>query len=657
MGGGPFLRLLQRQLGPSVGFAFAWKQYFAQQVWFLAAFCIFWLCIGGSPTEGPAQRGLFECCKIVVVAWGFFVAVHWHRRRGPDGCSGFAASPPQVASLPAQRGNIANAQSGGEGQDVRQACCSRHGEQAKGSVLKLVCIGVPILLLFTFAVNLTLLGVTQLVVYEIYVWGDCAHLGCSDPQVKHGFVGWLAEVGSDVLLAIIFELYFALAKEVAERLASLRHSRDSLHFGLSVEMLVMVLAAVERIETFGVFAFVFVPQWEPPSGSEVDMKRFCGDLFLGTGSIFCLQRRLPLHVRRDVFQKMMKGPFCVAPFVSVLMKVIVPLVAQKLDVFARTTNPSCTGYCRMCGDFIARLLGVIFSHDCDSVGCLRYVFKGWPFGDFENVLGPGGVPEVQQRELAPWEELELAARDAVGRARSAASAARDATASATRDAAAGAAGRVRLVAMRLRGTSPTSTQVFVMEKHTEPSPSPLPEQLDVTGQELSRRDLLHGALREGLRKLFEPEGELMEVNMSFLWLLFFTPILPVGALPTLAVQVLEMKTDLVKLLYVRRRPFPLDDALLISTQVAFTRAAAVAAAGWSLGLSLMTYNDDLWSWPLPVRCGLAVGMSLWLMSAAALALAHADRAWLAVVAGIAVALGSIFIALQATAPTFSAAEH
>merc|ERR1712003_200527 len=50
------------------------------------------------------------------------------------------------------------------------------------------------------------------------------------------------------------------------------------------------------------------------------------------------------------------------------------------------------------------------------------------------------------------------------------------------------------------------------------------------------------------------------------------------------------------MLYLRRRSFPEPDALPRATQSAFACALVLANVGWSLGLSLMTYNDDLWRW-------------------------------------------------------------
>lgn len=612
MGGGPFLRLLHRQFGPSVAFAFAWKQYFTQQLWLLAVLCVVWLFVGGTPSEGFRQWVIWEVCKFVVLVWGVLVAFRW-RGLPPGAFAGSGCSPaavvPVTAAIAAAPTLDAPAQVTGEG-----------GGPIPGSLWKLILIGAPVLVAFTTVVNLTVLGFTQLMVYEIFIWGDCAVLGCTSPQQKHGYSGLLVEISTDVLLALIFELYFALAQELAERLAALRHIPGCMDFRLSVDILVLVLASVERSGTFGALAFVFVPQWvEPPHGDTIDINGYCGDLWFGSSSVFCMQRRLPAKVRRNLLKKVMKGPFFVAPFIAMLIKVIIPLVARALDRFARNHGKDCWGPCRCVTFFVARTCALIFSYDGDHVGCLRFIFKGWPFGEPTSVRGPNGELE-REDPLMAWEDIENL--NTANRASSPARGVLDRAQAAV----------AQKFNKRVQD-SPVSTRASVATVG----------QVDVVGQELCRKDLILRALSECARKPFEPESELLEVQMSFLWLLLFSPILPMGILPTLLSQVVKMKTDIAKMLHARRRPFPDDDSCLRSTQMAFVSAAAFGAVGWSIGLSLITYNDDLWRWPWGARAGLAVGLTLWLIAAAAVALAHADRAWLAVVSAVGVALGSSFL--------------
>jgi len=96
-------------------------------------------------------------------------------------------------------------------------------------------------------------------------------------------------------------------------------------------MLEVYLSALERIGFVGSLAFAFVPQWtEGHDQNMIDMSRGCSDLWMGDSSYQCLQRRLPLELRREIFEKLMKGPFIVAPFIAIL-KTIVPFLVYQLS--------------------------------------------------------------------------------------------------------------------------------------------------------------------------------------------------------------------------------------------------------------------------------------------------------------------------------------
>lgn len=594
-GGGQFLQIIQQQAGPCVAFDFAWNQFFTQQLWILAAASLISLCIGAAPADSGVWSPTWEFCKLALVGWGIFVAV-----RGQYPTGRLDKEPPFPC-----------------GSMAKSSDCDAWGVGFR-SWMRLLAIGAPVISAFTIVVYLTVLGVTQLIVFMVFVWGECAHRGCVGPDDKHGFLGTFAEMLVDIAMAIIFELYFALAKSLSERLAALRHRRNTDEFNLSVEMLLIVLAAVERISTFGALAFVFVPQWEkPPPEDIIDMRRPCNDLVLGTGSLFCLQRRLPASVRRSVFRKMLNGPFLVAPFVNILVKVILPVVARQLDSFARSSGEDCWEPCKAPTHLVARTLALLLSYDGDSVGCLRFIVRGWPFSEVSAVRGPDGKL-VHTEPSPPWEELRGVAR---------------AAASAAKTRASGALGRLSALASR---AAPGGSR-------SECDDTPETLQLDLACEEMEPKDLIHRALQEAVRKPFEPASELLEVQMSFLWILLFAPIVPHGILPTLLAQVIENKTDLAKMLLARRRPFPESALIVHKTQQAFVRAAAFGATGWSLGLSLMTYNNDLWRWSWAARACTAACVTAWLFIAAGIALAHSDRAWLGVIGAVSVALLAAFV--------------
>jgi len=116
------------------------------------------------------------------------------------------------------------------------------------------------------------------------------------------------------------------------------------------------------------------------------------------------------------------------------------------------------------------------------------------------------------------------------------------------------------------------------------------------GDEFEPEGFIRKALQQSALKPFEPLDELLELKLSFLWVLLFAPILPLGVIPTLAARLVECHSDLSKLLFVRRRTFPAAAQVCHATQKTFVAGSCIFAALWSVGLSLITYNDDLYLW-------------------------------------------------------------
>lgn len=606
-GGGPFLRIMEQQTGPEVTFGFARNQFFAQQLWVLGAFCLLWVCIGSKPESTGGDRVKFEICKLFVVLWGIFVAFRKQEMTDHMFQEGW------------QRPLIPNPHY--EELDSRVLACWRTWG-------KMFLIGAPVLIAFTVCVNLTVLGATQLIIYEAFVWGDCAHLDCADPQVKHGFWGWVAEVGTDVLLAILFELFFAVGEALAEWLASLRNHKYEHDHNMSVKMLNLVLAAIERISTFGVMAFVFAPQWEePPAGDSLDLERPCDDLIFGDGSLFCLQRRLPAPFRREIVRRLLHGPFFTAVFVKILVKVFAPKVAEGLDLLARRTTVDCWRPAKAVVHFVTRVLALIFSHDGDSVGCLDFIRYGWPFSD---VVVHGSVQK--EEGPMPWEELAACAHDAT------------AAASRVLGTALGRVGALGRVAWSVGGKGKPAPNPVETPEQAPVCAVPVVEQ-DVAGAEMEQKDLLLRVLDEGVRKPFQPAEELLDIEMSFLWIVFFAQMFPIGVLTMLLGRVTMCKTNMAKLLYAQRRIFPEPSILIRAADIAFVRAAAFGAVGWSAGLTLMTYNDSLWRWNWGARAAVAVIVTLWLIAASGIAMAHSDRGWLVVTSSVGVVMVVGFLVL------------
>uniref|UniRef100_A0A7S1R3E9 Uncharacterized protein n=1 Tax=Alexandrium catenella TaxID=2925 RepID=A0A7S1R3E9_ALECA len=114
--------------------------------------------------------------------------------------------------------------------------------------------------------------------------------------------------------------------------------------------------------------------------------------------------------------------------------------------------------------------------------------------------------------------------------------------------------------------------------------------------DLPEREVAEAALEQFKMKPFEVEEELMEIEMTLLWLVFFMPLLPGGVIVTMVAKLAEVSTDLTKLLFVNRRPVPVDDVAMRREISTYAWCVVVTGLAWTLGLSLVTYNDDLYKW-------------------------------------------------------------
>jgi len=297
---------------------------------------------------------------------------------------------------------------------------------------------------------------------------------------------------------------------LARWLASLRNYKYQSDYEYFVKVVHVTLSAFERLGFVAILAFVFVPQWEEVPVLTLRESVDCGDLFMGQSSFTCMQRRLPLSNRRWVFESLLQGPFVVAPFVSIIIKVLIPLVSRQISRACNVFEgyPCC---CPFRGVF--RITDLIFAYDCGSAGCLNFIAKGDPFPVAE--IRPVRCGESNEE----WEQAE----------------------------------------------------------------------------QLALQEITY-ALEQAKRRTFEADAEIMEIQMSFLWVAFLFPLKPVGALTTLAAKQLEINCDLVKFFLVRRRPFPKGDKVLRRNMTAFMFSVALGSVGWSACLSMVTYNDDLYHW-------------------------------------------------------------
>jgi len=132
--------------------------------------------------------------------------------------------------------------------------------------------------------------------------------------------------------------------------------------------------------------------------------------------------------------------------------------------------------------------------------------------------------------------------------------------------------------------------------------------------DLPDRDKVLSVVEQFKVKEFEVQIELMELELTLLWNTFFFSVLPAGVIVQVLVKILEVNSDVTKLLYVLRRPVPLDDKTLRREINAYSWCSAVASVGWILGLSLITYNDKLYEWgPVSDTVWILIGLCLYML--------------------------------------------
>mmetsp|Transcript_74104 Transcript_74104/g.229052 ORF Transcript_74104/g.229052 Transcript_74104/m.229052 type:complete len:413 (-) Transcript_74104:328-1566(-) len=364
----------------------------------------------------------------------------------------------------------------------------------------------------------------------------------------------------------------------------------------SVSMVTM--EAVGKLGTFSILAMIFVPEWDDEStlsglpanfssmsATEQRIARNgvdCSDLpdvaILGRGALLCLRRRLDPDYRRWLFQKSMKGPFVVAPFIAILIKVLLPILLQKGERSLRYWDrkqrrgeaPCCCGCISLVAKFIVRTAGLIFAFHCGNVGCLKFLVSGNPFSH------PAG---------------------------------RAATAEKPGPTAGGGSGK---------GAKDVGSQ------DADPGADATAEDAKAAAVKRGRaRKLVRQAEKQMLRKEFNPDNIVLDVLLSIQWVGFFAAVWPWGCLPTLLAWLLMTRSTWALLLMSKRRPFPELPRRLQRVGRHFIVVMAHLAALWHVALSVVTYNARLSTTSGGVIAGLVLGLwaavvlAMWLFVLAA----------------------------------------
>ena len=380
-------RLLRDTYGPDSAYALAWSHWFVPHMWGAFLLSGVALALGVGPPDGRPRRDrwLWEAGKAALAVWSLRVA--WVAQDGDEVLDRYHEPDLFATRVPNPL--------------YRRECGT--------SQLRTVLLSVPVYLAFLALVSCVLLAQVQFNAWLAFVWGDCVHLDCDHPMHKHGLFGFVCQVGSDITMALTFELLKAVSHAIGGWVASVQNHEWRLDHDHAAVTAHVALESFGKIGAFAILAFTFVPQWDPPSSEPDDvLLQRCAShwsyALVGPASLFCLEKRLPQAKRERVFENSLTGPFVVYPFIEILMTAIVPFIANRLDVLMRETTLLCS-CCDAIGDFVSRFLATIFVYDCDSIGCLRFTFRGWPYRNVQVKRHSGDALESQGQSNQEVEEM------------------------------------------------------------------------------------------------------------------------------------------------------------------------------------------------------------------------------------------------------------
>lgn len=626
-------KLYEHQFGMEVGFDVCWSALHVQSLWALAAICFVLFVFDIRPASEGTAKILFGCGLAAVWIWrAIFVWLHRSAARMFKDDSCYTRNPQWCEN------------------ESKTGKAKRWGYLFFPGIPFLCCYWA--LLLFIFSCY------TQLVLTVTYGWGRCIErmeerpdVICRDPQMEHGTAGLIVEISCDVGLVILFEICCAIGNALAQFLSGLMNFKWEEDRKLFELKFVTTLATIERLAFVAILALIWSPRWQDPvvvedwagePGWEVDTSIDCSDTRLGDLSMECMQRRIGVMGRRFLFEKLMKGPFVVAPFIAILMKVIVPMLVNTMVYTSRKYLSSWK--ILSCGRGFWRLAALIFSFHGGNVGGLKFVYYGWPYSTHVRLeplpvsaaakhgsaARPGStVPDAgTQLEEVP---LRVAADPAPGEQRGDVSAKDPAVVPISE------CPELQKIPESLNVDQDTPVPMSELpdlpefpesmkwDPQREPTLPNVPDDTEVCTEPLDKAPIfalpshmptmpsssksqdggcseiesdsrIEYALIQSVRKYYNPIDELLETKMRKLWLLYFTPIMPWGVGPTLCATILEVYFDIAKLLWTRARPVPSTSRRVLEACCAYDLANLSGALGWYVSLMFLSYNDDLYTW-------------------------------------------------------------
>ncbi|CAE7382564.1 unnamed protein product [Symbiodinium sp. KB8] len=402
-------------------------------------------------------------------------------------------------------------------------------------------VTVVVMLAFLAAAFILLTFFLNMKSHLIYDWGDCLRESCNNPLHKHGIKGLLADIAVDISLALIFVVLLGEAcKAVAAALAKLWNFKYMRRRQYVQAMLSLFIEILAKVGVFSLLAFIFLPSWHPdPVSTELpDARQACKDF----PDYQICSNMAGCDLRDD--------PLC------------------------------CSGTLLCAKSFL-------------SFENRRLLFEQWLLGPFIVCPFVDMIPAVLApliaKRLNNWADH------------------RDTNAKANQS---GMCTRIRRCLARwwcLCCGVPLArllSLIFVLDAEVtglrylccgRTFATTELDMSDADNDDCCER-CLDGPLEQVVLREFDALDELKDIKLNFLFVVLFAPVLPWGIIPTLLARLLEVRCKLPKLFLVRRRSFPRDAQLLHSTQESFTDVVTSFAVFWYLGLSMVTYNTELYGW-------------------------------------------------------------
>lgn len=547
--GGLVVRTVRNVYGNRAAYAIFWNCVFVQQLWVLAAVAAVSLVLQATLSDHAGG----EVMNYGTLVWSFWFLWHTWSHGTVMGLGG-----------PADNSGVAR---------VRDYLFDP-GSGSKVSPLTSVAIAL-LTMLFTCLVTFVALCYIQFMAWLTFDWGDCIALQCRSPDEKYGFFGVLAEITLDVGFALLFVTLRAVAGLYGNWAAKRHFLQFAIDRKMIAKMYSLLVECVDTIGAFSLFGLLFVTPWRGSAQHDSPelVESNCSDALLydlvGRSSFFCLARQIGVDRRRELYRRMLLGPFMVAPFIRILVKFVIPMVVHRWNQYESDVPCGCIN---ATVNFLRRVLAFIFVFDSDSVGGLRFVLFGDPLaGSMKAKVAPPPLFAGSRMAAGAAAAVPLGGAEAAPPPPPPGADAVDEGGESS----------------KLLGSAPQETA-----DAAEGAAAPGAVARRRSSSSLAVDQLLDSALQEMQLKEFEVDAELLEVKLNFLFVIMFASIMPEGVFTTLLGRMLESWTDLTKLLFLKRRPFP-DQGMSIAVQhywmKTFIAVAIVVKVVWSILLSFFVY--------------------------------------------------------------------